>query len=269
MTAIDATVAPEQFDIGRVIVRTLKVFGRNFPVFLFLAAIGTAPSEFLLWIWMKSLLSGAGGVSMSMAMWSNLPLLIFAYIAFVILVSLAQAAIAYGAIAALNGKSASISDCFSTSLNSLGPLVGIGVLKTLGVALGALLLIVPGINVALMWSVAIPVRVVERTSISDSFSRSEQLTLGHRWAIFGLAVIFVLAGVAAELPVRLFLILSRLPMVHQAIPVLTAVTIYWTAHAVLRTVTTSFGAVGVASIYYELLLIKGVMAPKQVEAVFS
>jgi hypothetical protein len=269
VTATNVTVAPVQFDFGRVITRTLGVFGRNFPVFLFLAAIDVVPSAFLLWIWIKSILPGIDRVSVSSALLSSLPLLILAAVVSVVLDSLFQAAISFGAIVALSGKSASVGRCLSASFHSMLPLIAIGFVLIVGVVFGLVLLIVPGIILATMWRVAIPVRVVERTSIGDSFRRSAELTCGHRWAIFGLGVIFGLAGGAVGYALRRILALSLIPMVHHGVLAFAPIEIFWIGDSVLRIVTTSIGAVGTASIYYELRLIRDGMAPEQVEAVFA
>ncbi len=60
------------------------------------------------------------------------------------------------------------------------------------------LLVVPGIIVALMWSFVTPVLVVERTGLIDTFQRSRDLTRGHRWALLGLIVVYSLVVVALE-----------------------------------------------------------------------
>ena len=50
----------------------------------------------------------------------------------------------------------------------------------------------PGVLLALAWSVAAPVLVMERTGVFGAFTRSAELTRNHRGAIFALAI---LAGV--------------------------------------------------------------------------
>ena len=60
----------------------------------------------------------------------------------------------------------------------------------LGIFGGAILLLVPGLILAVMWSVVAPACVVERTGVFGAFSRSQELTRGYRWPIFGLYVAF-------------------------------------------------------------------------------
>jgi glycerophosphoryl diester phosphodiesterase family protein len=59
-------------------------------------------------------------------------------------------------------------------------MIGVGI----GVGIGILLLIVPGIILALMWAVTIPVAVLEDKGLRDATSRSAELTKGSRGRIF-------------------------------------------------------------------------------------
>lgn len=66
------------------------------------------------------------------------------------------------------------------------------------VAFGLILLIVPGVILALMWIVAIPSMVVEGLGVFDSMGRSSQLTKGNRMRILavGLIVLAIYLGIA-------------------------------------------------------------------------
>jgi hypothetical protein len=52
------------------------------------------------------------------------------------------------------------------------------------ILVGFLLLIVPGIYLAIVWSLAIPVAVLEGRDLTRSLARSSELTKGHRGRIF-------------------------------------------------------------------------------------
>ncbi|HEU5068650.1 MAG TPA: hypothetical protein VFT61_10760, partial [Sphingomicrobium sp.] len=71
------------------------------------------------------------------------------------------------------------------------PLAALMILLVLAVMLGFLLLIVPGVMLYVMWSVASPVLVEEHRGVFGSFKRSQQLTKGARWKIFGLLLIIL------------------------------------------------------------------------------
>lgn len=86
------------------------------------------------------------------------------------------------------------------------PLLGVSLLFGLGVALGFVLFIIPGLILITIWSVVAPVTVLERPGVFAAFGRSRQLVRGNGWAVFGVIVlvfiaVFVVsiaAGVAAS-----------------------------------------------------------------------
>lgn len=57
------------------------------------------------------------------------------------------------------------------------------------IGIGLILLIIPGVILALMWAVAMPSLVVENKGVFDSLSRSSELTKDNRMRILGVAVV--------------------------------------------------------------------------------
>jgi hypothetical protein len=75
-------------------------------------------------------------------------------------------------------------------------LVGAGLLAVLGITLGLILLIVPGLVLLTWWAVFAPVVVLERIGAVDSLGRSRALVSGHGWTVFGIIIItFILLAV--------------------------------------------------------------------------
>jgi len=87
-------------------------------------------------------------------------------------------------ISDLQGHPVAFKDAQQAAIKLFLPVFGIGLLAGLGVVLGMLLLIVPGVILALMWSVAVPVRVAEGPGVRAALHRSRVLTAGYRWPIF-------------------------------------------------------------------------------------
>jgi hypothetical protein len=82
---------------------------------------------------------------------------------------------------------------FGEYVRASWPIFLISVIYSFGIVFGLVLLIVPGILLALAWSVALPVLVNEKRGITGSLSRSGELTAGHSGQIFlALAAIVVL-----------------------------------------------------------------------------
>jgi hypothetical protein len=81
-----------------------------------------------------------------------------------------------------------------------GPAFGLSLLSGLAIALGFVLLIVPGLLLFVRWAVALPAMLREDLSITAALGRSTEMTEGNRWQILGLAVViwipFIIALVA-------------------------------------------------------------------------
>jgi hypothetical protein len=72
----------------------------------------------------------------------------------------------------------------------LGQLILVGIVAGIGILIGFLLIIVPGLILITIWSVAAPVVVLERPGVFAALGRSRELVRGNGWQVFG--VIFVL-----------------------------------------------------------------------------
>ena len=98
-----------------------------------------------------------------------------------------------GAIAGLlkvaRGEQTSLGDCFQAGMAKLLPVLGLTILWWLAVVLGWVLLIIPGLILITMWSVALPALIGENLGVIESFGRSRELTRGSRLSIFGLLLV--------------------------------------------------------------------------------
>ena len=71
----------------------------------------------------------------------------------------------------------------------LGTLLVISILFAIGVGIGFILIIIPGLILLTIWSVVVPVEVLEHRGIFGSFGRSRELVRGNGWNVFGVIVI--------------------------------------------------------------------------------
>ena len=86
------------------------------------------------------------------------------------------------------------------------PLVAVSLLFGIGVGIGFILIIIPGLILLVIWSVVAPVTVLERPGVFAAFGRSRELVRGNGWNVFGVIVmvfviVFVIsiaAGIAAS-----------------------------------------------------------------------
>lgn len=86
----------------------------------------------------------------------------------------------------------SLGETFDRVRPQLAAIVVAGVLAAIGVVLGLLLLVVPGLVLMTWWVLVIPVIALERTSAGAAFSRSRELVRGYGWSVFGVIVLTVL-----------------------------------------------------------------------------
>ncbi|SFK48909.1 hypothetical protein [Caulobacter sp. UNC279MFTsu5.1] len=112
--------------------------------------------------------------------------------------SLFIAAASWTVAQVLEGGSPTAGQTLSQGLRLFLPVLAVQALYLLGAMAGALLLVVPGIILALMWILAPSALIVERLGAVRALKRSRALTKGHRWALLGLTVFYTLVVVALE-----------------------------------------------------------------------
>jgi hypothetical protein len=95
------------------------------------------------------------------------------------------------------GRQTTIQDAYRSLGSIVGPFIGTGVLMGLLVALGLMLLVVPGFYCMVCWYFVIPVMIIERGFGMNALRRSRSLVRGNWWPTFG---IMLAAGLIAELP---------------------------------------------------------------------
>jgi len=71
-----------------------------------------------------------------------------------------------------------------------GSFFGASILGALGIILGALLFLLPGLLLACRWYLGPVIAIAEGTGASDALSRSAAATGGNRWSLFWVMVIY-------------------------------------------------------------------------------
>jgi hypothetical protein len=97
----------------------------------------------------------------------------------------------------------SIGEMFRRVRPRLPALIVAGILAGLGILLGLILLIVPGLFLLTIWSLIVPAIVLEGKSAGEAFGRSRELVRGNGWSVFGVIVITVAAMIVAQIIVGL------------------------------------------------------------------
>lgn len=176
--------------IGRVFQRAFSTIGHNFIVVVAIAAVvGAVPSVIMNYVMYS--LTGGRPVDMTNGLREFWGASLFSWVLAVIIGALVQGALTRAVAAEYEGNRASFGECIMAAIRVLLPLIAVGLLFGIGVGIGFVLLIVPGIILMVMWSVAGPAVVVERDGIGRAFSRSVELTKGYRWKIFALFLVLL------------------------------------------------------------------------------
>lgn len=104
-------------------------------------------------------------------------------------------------------RPASVAESFSAVKDEIGGVIGLSILVGLGVGFATILFIIPGVLLALSWSLAVPVKVLENKGATDAMSRSSELTKGNRGRIFVIWFLFFIASIGINLllqwPIRM------------------------------------------------------------------
>ncbi len=120
------------------------------------------------------------------------------------------------------------------------PLLGVSILFGLGVGIGFVLLIIPGLILIVIWAVVAPVTVLERPGVFAAFGRSRELVRGNGWNVFVVVALVFLA--VAVISLAAGLIASTLGPLGRAL-------VQWAVNAALAPVT----ALSASVLYFALL----------------
>ncbi len=179
--------AQRRIEVGRVISETFSLYGANAVPLLTSAVVVFAISGLL-----QAIMRDEGG----------LVLILLASI-----VGLIAQALYTGFVVSLvadvragGGRDMTAGQLFSAAQHAIPALIGAAILAGIGITIGFILLIVPGLILLTIWAVISPAIVVERTGVIGAFGRSHELVRGQAWQVFGsILVAFVITLVAATI----------------------------------------------------------------------
>jgi hypothetical protein len=253
--------SPSRLRVARVVQLTGQVIGRHLGLFLLLAFLINAPIVLLTFLFVQ----GAEVDAFSIARLVGFVLGLFIFIlGYVVL----QAAIIHITVLDLNGRRPPLGESLKVGLREFLPLIAISILYTLGIALGIVLLIVPGIMALCAWAVVMPVRVVEHTGIGEAFGRSRELTRGHRWNIFFLFLIYIGIEIVIGVVIGAFTAVFGEPLeAGEAVSLAGAVSLV--GQIISNTLNSVILTAGLAALYYELRVTKEGIGPEALASVFD
>jgi uncharacterized membrane protein len=247
-------VSGGRFDMGRVVTATFASVQKHAAILLPASLVYLALTQGVTYFGMSSI---------------DPARLIFSPIYWIILVItliggfILQAFVIHVVVDGHRGNTPTIGNSLSAAVKSFIPLLVTGILTVLGAYLGLFLLIVPGVILFVMWSVAVPVVVVEGAGPIAALGRSRALTKGSRWAIFGLCLVALILVSVISFAIYGFN-LAAMSTATQNPSVVRII-----ASILIGTITTVLMYAGIAAIYSELRMVKEGVANDQLAKVFE
>ena len=199
-----ATAASERFDIGRVFSGGFEIVGRRPLTMIVLTAIfAYLPGVATLWLTTHALPPPKPGVGLA-AVGPALGRLGGVEVIAVVVGGLGwilHGAVAAAALSDYGERPLGVGEALARAAPRMPLVYVLGLLASIAIAVGTVLLIVPGILLALAWSVGGIVATVENTGFK-SFGRSAELTRGNRISIFIIFIVYAIAGMIVSFAVR-------------------------------------------------------------------
>jgi hypothetical protein len=179
-------------DVGRLFADALTVYGRHLWLFILLSAAVVIPAD---------LIVQGVGLEMLTSSYDESPdvaeTLIPSIVEFLVVMPIVAAICIYALHQIAAGQRPSAGQVFVAGFEAFTPLFGAVVLAALGIALGFVVFILPGIYLAVRWYFVPQTVVIEGARGAGALSRSAQILRGRWWRTFGLVV---LANIAIAIP---------------------------------------------------------------------
>jgi hypothetical protein len=173
-----------KLDTGRVFQRIFSFYGSQFTLLIPAALLLFIPIALL-----NGLLLSSGGLLLGLLAGALSLIATFWY----------QGMVVEATRDILDGRrDQTIGSLFSSASPFIAPLIAVGILAGIGIAIGLVLLIIPGLFLITIWAVIVPVIVVERAGVFDSFGRSHQLVKGSGWQVFGVIINAIIGGISDD-----------------------------------------------------------------------
>lgn len=99
----------------------------------------------------------------------------------------------------------SVRQTFARVGGRVNTLSAAGVLASVGIGIGLVVFIVPGLVLLTIWALIVPAIMLERRGVLAAFGRSRQLVSGYGWSVFTVIAVTTVVMIAASLVVGLLL----------------------------------------------------------------
>ena len=184
-------------NVGDLLTEAFELYRRNFVALLTIAAIIAIPLSIIEQLALDAITADVQrevivrgeDVELGGGFWQAIWAAITTGVIAAIIYNLVTAATTRAAANAAVGRRPTVGDSYQGALGRLGAVLIAALLIGLGVGLGFLLLIVPGIFLLVRWVAALPAIVVERRGATEGMRRSWNLVRGRGWHVFSAVIV--------------------------------------------------------------------------------
>jgi hypothetical protein len=241
-----------EFNAGNVVSRSFSVWGKNLVPFTAMSLLVFAPLYAFLALlsrWSTSLVS-MGLIRIGGQLGGSLLGLIVI------------GGVTYGVLQDLRGRHVTMAQSLRVGLGRMFPILWLAIISGVAILGACCFAVVPGVIVATMFCLAVPVSIVERPGGAiASLKRSIDLTEGHRLSIFAILLIFG------------FFNLFILVVLEAVLPTPERSTMTWAVYLavtlIAQSLLNSLGAVGCSVAYHDLRIAKEGISTEALAAVFD
>jgi len=167
-----------KLDTGRVFERIFRIYREQFTLLIPAALVLFIPVAIL-----NGILLTSGGVLVGLAVTAIGLIATYWY----------QGMVVQAVVDILDGRrDHTVGSLFSSATPFIGTLIGAGLLATLIIIIGFILIIVPGLIALTFLAVVAPAVVIDRARVTDALRRSRQLVTDNAWRVFGVIVVLFL-----------------------------------------------------------------------------
>lgn len=187
-----ADVSADGLSLARVVSASVEVFRRGWQPLAIIAVCLSGPAALLMKYATMGLQPGA-------ILPPNPALFLAATVISVAVGGFVNSVMLHIVLSDRQGVRPTLGDALATGARLMLPMVGVTLLLTLGATVGAIMLVVPGIIIFLMWSLASPALVVQGGGVFDALRSSRRLTKGSRWKLLALWVVMIVPLIVIQM----------------------------------------------------------------------
>jgi len=245
--------------VGQIVGESFSLLFKRFFIFFILAFVPTLLSFIISTAYFGTgVYTGQGDPTAMLNAMTNPVGIIVMFVVPMVIYGLSTALIVCAAYDAKLGKPARLGQYFTIALARAVPITLVSIVVGILAGIGMLFLIIPGLYIAAMLSVAV-VTVVLESQWFGSLGRSMQLTKDYRWPVLGTLILLYLVILVLNLILGLFAV-----FLFTASPVIGIV-----VYSVFGSVGSALLAIGFVLIYARLREIKEGVSVDTLAEVFS